>query len=105
MTCERVFTLRVRSIDRIPEEEHCTPTVLLQISSTVMFGPLKQYIHQTSEYLIFKQLFRYCNAMNDRQVISEVYTTFSYSSVRSIEHALTRPQGMVVQSRIKITQG
>ena len=99
MTCEQVFTLRVRSIDRIPEEEHCTPTVLLQISSTVM------YIHQTSEYLIFKQLFRYCNAMNDRQVISEVYTTFSYSSVRSIEHALTRPQGMVVQSRIKITQG
>ena len=100
-----MFTLRVRSIDRIPEEEHCTPTVLLQISSTVMFGPLKQYIHQTSEYLIFKQLFRYCNAMNDRQVISEVYTTFSYSSVRSIEHALTRPQGMVVQSKIKITQG
>ena len=105
MTCEPVFTLRMRSIDRIPEEEHCTLTVLLQISSTVMFGLLKQYIHPTPEYLIFKQVFRYCKAMNDKQVISKVYTIFSYSGIRSIERALTRLQGMVFQSRIKITQG
>ena len=96
----------MRSIDRIPEDEHCILTVLLQISSTVMFGPLKQYIHPTSEYLIFRQLIRYCKAMNDKQVIAKVYTTFSYSgNIRSIEHALTRLQGMVVHSRIKITQG
>lgn len=59
--------------------------ILLQISFTMSFGPLKYYICQNTLFQADLQ------TLKCKQMIFEVYSIHSYSGILSIEHSLTFP--------------